>query len=361
MKKILSLITLLLISIIGYSQFVGLTNAEFTKLKALIHNNADVNKMFATFEMAANKALHEEPNPRDTIVSEGHLEGDKNKTASLLALHDVDKIYALIVTYKLKNQDAYIRKAAQFLKAWATTNIPTGNPINETKYESALDAYDMIRGDLPTGDQKLIDAWLVKIGDAEIANPKMTEGKKTSYNNWNSHRLKIVGQVGFILNEKKYKEYAENGIKVQIEKNLLPDGSGIDFLERDALHYHVYTLEPLLTLSIILKRGTGNDYYHYVSSKNSSIKKSVEWLLPYLTNEKVHPEYVNSKVQFDIARAKNNEKGFQIGAPFVSQKGFSVLALSIYFEPSYLGLLRNLTKTKNEYPDWQSIVSILKQ
>ena len=39
-------------------------------------------------------------------------------------------------------------------------------------------------------------------------------------------------------------------IKKQIAANLRPDGSSLDFHERDALHYHCYDLEPLLTLAI---------------------------------------------------------------------------------------------------------------
>jgi hypothetical protein len=43
-------------------------------------------------------------------------------------------------------------------------------------------------------------------------------------------------------------------------------------------------------------RATGVDYYSWVSPAGSSIRRSVAWLLPFVTGEKTHAEFVNSTV-----------------------------------------------------------------
>ncbi len=193
------------------------------------------------------------------------------------------------------------------------------------------------------------------MADAEMANAK--KGRSTSMNNWHSHRLKVVGQIGFILANKSYTDYAVNGLKEQIGQNLNADGTSWDFLERDALHYHAYDLEPMLTLSIIIKRATGENLFTYVSAKSTSIQKSVDWFLPYVKGEKVHEEYVNSKVAFDRERAKNNEKGFEIGSPFDVKQGLYTLSLASYFDPSYLNDIKVVIKSKGDYSNWQSVIN----
>jgi len=355
MKKIIAIVAAYLCLITGHAQYVGLNAAGIKQLKQLIITDATAAEIFGGYLKKANAALNENPNPRDTIVSEGHLSNHPDKIASVQAMQDFNKIYALAIAYKVKGGNEYLAAATAFLKAWATINHPLGNPINDTKLDNVLEAYDMLRPELNDADRMTIDSWLTTIADAEIKSAK--KGKTTSMNNWHSHRLKVVGEVGFILNNKTFMDFAIKGLPAQIDTNLNNDGSSWDFLERDALHYHAYDLEPMLTLAIIIKRATGINDFVYVSPKGASIKKSVDWFIPFLTGEKAHGEYVNSKVAFDQARAKNNEKGFTIGGSFDPVNGLATLSLAAWFDAGYLQSLKAIQKTSNNFADWQLVVN----
>ena len=355
MKKYFTLLCLLVQFSALQAQYVGLNKDEINRLKAFIEADDATSNIYSAYLEDANKALNEKPNPRDSIVSEGHLKGDPNKTASALAMKDYRKIYALSLAYNVEGKKEYLNKAVKYLKAWATVNHPAGNPINDTKLDYVMMGYDMIRTDLSESDRQIIDNWLVVIAEKELL--KGTKGIATVFNNWHSHRLKVVGQIGFILNDKKYIDYATTGIEKQVETNLNADGSTYDFLQRDALHYHLYDLEPLTTLAIIIKRATGVNEFSYVSPTGSSIKKSTDWLLPYVTGEKTHEEYVNSKVAFDKARADNHEQGFQIGHLFQPEKALYLLSLATYFDSTYTTIINQLKKRDSDESKWQLVLN----
>src|SRR6185437_15950549 len=226
----------------------------------------------------------------------------------------------------------YLDKSTVYLIAWADSNVSRGDPIDDTNLDPAIEAYSMVKDELVSAENKRIVRWLQKTANAEIHAFYNLPKRATSHNNWNSHRLKIVGEIGFAIGDKALQTYAINGLKEQIGSNLLPDGSSEDFVSRDALHYHLYDLEPLLKLAIVLKRATGADYYSFVAPSGSSIRKSVEWLLPYLDGRQTHAEFVNSKVEFDRRRAQNGEKGYQAGTLFQPKSGIGVLLLAAYFD-----------------------------
>jgi hypothetical protein len=338
------------------SQYVGLTNKEVANLKKMIKKEGEVRDYVAAFKKIADTALIQTPNPIDTVVSEGHLANHPQKIITVRALKDINKMYALAISYRIDGNMAYLNKLVEFLLAWATINKPQGNPINDTKFEDLFTAYDLVRHKISSGPRKTIDDWLVTMASEEIRTGK-NKARATSFNNWNSHRLKVIGCIGYILGNDGFKKYIDEELPVQIEKNLLPDGSGIDFLERDALHYHVYTLEPLIKLATVLQRASGKDFYTYISPSGASIGKSVDFLIPYVTGEKTHGEYVNSKVAFDKKRADNKEAGFEIGANFKPDHGVPVIMQAAYFDPSIMGTIRKAIDNNKIYPQWQAVLN----
>ncbi|GAA4730467.1 alginate lyase family protein [Flavisolibacter ginsenosidimutans] len=340
----------------GFAQFVGLNKKEISSLHNLIAKDSSAKKFYVSIRQTANDALAQTPDPIDTVVSEGHLATDPKKIRTGKSLKDIEKIYSLAITYAIEGKKDYLQKAGDYISAWATVNQPQGNPINDTKFEDLFFAYDLVKNDLPADQQKTINVWLVKMADAEIKTGAV-KTKKTSFNNWNSHRLKVIGFIAYLLNNDTYKKYVADELPAQIEKNLLPDGSGIDFHERDALHYHTYTLEPLISLATVLKRATGKDFYRYASPSGASVQKSIDFLIPFVSGEKTHPEFVNSTVAFDKKRADNKEPGYQIGAPFKRTAGVPVLILASYFEPSCMAVVRETLNTSATYPTWQAVIN----
>jgi len=359
MKK--TLITLMVLAtalINANAQFVSLSNAGFGQLKQLLATDAAAKAAFEPFQNMANSAMNEAPNPIERITSEGKLAGDPDKIKSLKAVEDGDKIYAMALVYKLYGNKTFLNKIAEYLLAWAKVNHSTGDPIDETKLESLITGYDMIRNDVSAEVRKATDSWLEEIADGEVNSRYAAPGKGTANNNWNSHRIKVITIITYTIHSEKYYKLAQQLLERQIGINLYADGSGYDFQERDALHYHIYTLEPMITAASVIYRAIGKDLFNYESDKGSSIKKSVDFLVPFVTGEKTHGEFLNSKTAFDRARAKNNEKEYMPGSKFNPANGIHVLEQAMYFSNRYAPAVQQAIAVNPSHShDWELILN----
>jgi len=353
MTRLLSL--LLAFTTLGASaQYVGLNNKEVRYIRD--HKDEPAYQSLAA---TANQSLDEIPNPIDTIRTEGLLAGNPKKTATQAALKDMNRIYALALAYLVQGDSKYLKKATQFLLAWANANHPNGDPIDDTNLDRCIEAYDMIKDRLAKDDYQTVTGWLRLTAQAELKGRHYRPERPGFYNNWHSHRLKIVGEIAFAIGDTALQGYTVRELKTQLEKNLNPDGSSVDFALRDALHYHVYDLEPLLKLIIVLQRATGVNYYAYTTPSGASIKRSVDWLLPYLNGQKTHPEFVNSTVDFDRKRAQNNEAAYKAGSLFEAKNGIQTLYLATYFDTSLQPLARQLSSKEGQSASWLSAESSL--
>lgn len=357
MRKFVIIIALVTLSFSSFAQIVSLNNDEIKKLKVQIKNDGQTKKLYQGFEKAVLNYLNETPNPIDTIRTEGLLKGNPKKEKTRSALADMNKMFALALQYRITDDRKYLNKCAEFLGAWAKVNKPDGDPIDDTNLDKAIEAYDLIRRDLAGKDKQQIEQWLTETACAEINSKRMKTGRATAINNWNAHRLKEVGEIGYVLNNQEFIKWTIENLKSHININLFPDGTSLDFKERDAMHYHIYDLEPMLKLAIIIDRAKGPDFYTYQSPKGSSVKKSVEWLIPYINGEKQHEEYVHTTVKFDRDRAKNNEPGFAPGTMFKPDLALPVLKLAVYFDGKQADLLKKIINNRN---DWQTILDEIK-
>lgn len=313
--------------------------AQWQALQQQATHDADTDAVLKTLRRQAEAALREAPQPIATLSTEGRLAGDPVKVQTEAALHDMPKIQALALCWTLDADARCAARAGDYLQAWAETNRPTGDPIDETGLEPAIFGYRLLRAELPAAQRDAIDGWLQATARAEIASRNPT--RKTATNNWHSHRLKIVGLIGFALRDEKLIAYARHGLKQQLNDNLLPDGSSIDFVERDALSYHTYDLQPLLTLALAFAE-RGEDFYRWKTPQGASLQKSVAFLLPYLDGRQTHAEFVGSNVRFDKARSDHREAGHVIGAAYDPRNAASAMELAAAFEPEYAALARQL-------------------
>jgi hypothetical protein len=339
------------------AQTVSLSRKEAGHLKKMIREDREVRALFDSLQNIADTALEDDPNPIDTIRTEGLLQGDPRKTATWEAMRDFHKMYALALTWRVTGRREYLDKTSIYLVAWADSNHSRGDPIDDTNLDPAIEAFDLVKNGLVPAEIRRVSKWLRQTAEAEIHAVYNKPERATAHNNWNSHRLKIVGEIGFAIGDTALQHYAGEGIKTQIGQNLKPDGSSEDFTSRDALHYHVYDLEPLLKLAIVLKRAAGIDFYHYTAPSGSSLVKSVQWLLPYLDGRQTHAEFVNSTVEFDKRRARNGEAGYKAGTLFEPRNGIATLLLASWFDPEQLVLVRQLAGTTASYPYWQTAIN----
>jgi hypothetical protein len=313
------------------AQVTGLNKKEVALMRKAIANNARYKKAFEPYQQTADSALKQAPNPIVEILSQGLLAGDPRKTASLKAVEDAYKTYALALAYTYLGKKEYCVKATDFLKAWASANKATGDPINQTKLEDMVTAYDLVRSKIKADERTLIDAWMKSIADAMVNSATAKGNRGTAINNWNSHRIKMITLIAYTLHDDSYNSIITEELEKQLNVNLNPDGTTHDLMERDAFHYQTYDLEPLISTCIAIYRASGKNYFTYQTANGSSIKKCVDYMTPFMTGEKTHPEFVNSKVAFDLKRAQNNEKGYAPGTLFRTQKWHRNIFISRLF------------------------------
>lgn len=334
---------------------VTLTPAQCDRLAALVSSDPQAAAQFAPIKQAANDALKDKPNPIPVILTEGKLASDPVKIRTWQSLGDMQKLNALGYAYAVTKNAEYAAKIHEFVMAWARTNHSAGDPIDDTNLEGLLVGYDLARDTFPSEDREVADRYLRDFAKAEIKTGETSA--HTTVNNWNSHRLKIVGMIAFLLHDGGLIDHTIDAYRKQIQNNLLPDGSSIDFHERDALRYHTYDLTPLLTLAIAA-RNNGVDLYDYRAPSGSSLPGAVAFLLPFANGSRIHQEFVHSTVDFDRQRAAAGQAEYRAGSHWEPPNAIQALEKAEAFDRTLLPLLVKITGSSDDrFPTWQTVVN----
>lgn len=304
----------------------------------------------------ANKLLGVEPNPIAKISTEGKLDSDPLKIRSVESLLDSKKFYYLAYAYSITNNSNYFDNARKLLVAWADVYKASGNSIDETQLLPFMEGYFWIKDDLINADREHINQWLSSIAYRQM---QVRFDDERDYSNWNSHRINIIGQVGYATNDKKLIDYAIVEFKKQIKNNLNPDGSSYDSVTRDSLSYHCYNLLPLLSLAkaSTLYGNSSENLYEYVSPTNSSLKKSIEYLYPYVDGSKSHREFVNSKSDWDKKTAKSGQARSVIGRLFKPSETIETLQLAYFFDERTLPYIQAILNNNTAYPSFEIMLN----
>ncbi len=373
----LMLMALLVVAVTGFAEGISLSDSQRLKLADLVASDPEAKKLFQKLLREADASVSAKGNPIRRIGTAGKLAGDPLKIHSRASLEDMKKLNALGYLYAVTGPPSlgptarpelgprrseaktgkaeYGAAARRIILHWAKVNQPTGVPIDETKLEPLLTTYDLTRSTFSQPERKNVEDWLRAMARLELQSAHTNS--VTSSNNWQSHRLKMVGLIGFLLEDKPLIQQAVDGFKRQIEENLAPDGSSFDFHQRDALRYHCYDLEPLLTLAVAAGQN-GIDLYHYEAPNGASLPKAVAFLAPFCDGTRTHAEWVHSKVKFDRQRAEAGEKGFEVGAAFDPREARGVFERAAFFDEQYRPLvLRLYSNGAAEYPGWQSVLN----
>lgn len=356
--KVLCLAFLLLLTTQTYAQVrqtLPLSVPQQLHLGRLIQTDPDVRGLWQFVEHEAKLYLADEPRPQEVIHYEGLLDTNPDRIRTTESLRDLDKVAVWLSAWYGSQEKTYSEKIKAYLLAWAATYVPNGNPINENKLEPLIHGYATLKNSFSRAEQKRIEAWLTKIAEAELAYPRIPE------NNWKAKHMKLVGTIGLILDRPTYVAYARETFKKYIDNSLYADGTSRDLHQRDALSYHVSGLDPLLVYSIATEQLKGKDEtfspFTYQSPSGGSIKKSVDYVVPYAKGEKVHAEWVNTKVKLDRQRAKAGIEHYQPGKPYDPKGAMDLFVLASYFEPFYREIARQLNKGNHpKHPSWLSVL-----
>jgi hypothetical protein len=335
---------------------VSFTDAEILKIRGLVTSSPDAARWSTSLVNNAKSAMNVVPHPVENIQTAGKLKGSEEKNKTEEALKDFYRLKNIEWAYIFTGDQQYEQKASEYVLAWAKTCRPPENPIDGTNLETVIETYDLIRPQMDAASQQVVDRWLKSVIDTLFNSDIPTKGVHT--NNWQAHRLKIIAMAAFTLGDPAVEQRTLEALKTLMTANLNADGTTLDFLERDALHYHVYDLEPMIRTAMIYQRAQGLDLYHWNTEKGASIAQCVVFLMPYAKGEKTHAEYVHTTVKFDIQRAQNHEKGHGIGEAFEPKASQKCLELAQFFEPGLTSMVGSLTNTPDsKYPSLQILIN----
>ena len=236
---------------------------------------------------AATKAERMPPAPVRVIHSAGVTDQSlPDFAASRRAFQDADNFLFLAMAYRLTGKTNYRESALAIVNAWARVNQPTGQPIDETRLEAFLWGLDLLG---PTPDSPAVNAWLEKWS---AANHSYSFGPKTESNNYMTHHLKIALMLDKYLGHlPDYERDLTSALKHEKVNLASADGSSLDYHERDAMHYHIFTLEAWTEIGMI----TG--------CCRSSIDRAFAFFEKQTNEYPAHIEFANSTVSTDRKRA----------------------------------------------------------
>ncbi|NJN27527.1 MAG: hypothetical protein HC819_16910 [Cyclobacteriaceae bacterium] len=304
------------------------------RLFRLSKENQQVRERCDSVLLLAGAALQIAPRPIQRLYYEGLLNNNPQRLDTQTSLEDIDAVVSLIYASYISNKPSYANKAVNFVLAWAKKYIPTGNPINENKFVPLFWAYYLFYDRFSIDERKLVEQWMRDIVSAEQAR------EYTPNNNWQTKRLRMIGMIGCVLGDEQMKQFAIAGFKEYINTACFADGTSNDLKQRDALSYHIGGIKPMLTIVINLKPfDSAFDLYDYVGSNGSSIKKSLEYIVPYATGEKVRKEWVNTTVQIDKDRAAAGLADYQPGKLFDPREAIEAFEWGCYFDRKWYALL----------------------
>jgi hypothetical protein len=280
---------------------------------------------------AADRVVARVPKAMPRVHVEGSLPGQGIHDESQEALRDLPAMRDLALAARLTGEVRYADAARHLLRAWIETYRPSFNPIDETGFERLFIAWDLLerRDGLDAGYARMLQAFC----EGYLAHPLRGN---TAINNWNSHRVKLIVLSAFALGDTALIARARESYDAQLRANIKPDGSTVDFLQRDAIHYVVYDLEPLV-MAVLAARRHGQDW---LGDEDGALLRAVAWLEPYATGAKTHEEFAKTTVPFDRTRRDAGVPGFE--GMFQPAKARPAMALAARLDPRFAATARAL-------------------
>jgi hypothetical protein len=312
------------------------TNAD-PGVKALVSNvQAHLNE-----PAHAVRQLHTE----GTLPHEGIY--DQSKEAE----KDLDLLRDAALAWRATSDDRYLKLVDRLLTAWVTTYEPSYNPIDESPFEGLILAYDMTASALPVKTRNATMSFLTKLANGYIAqiDAQKRPLAGTFRNNWQSHRVKLIAMAAFTLDNRKMIESAQRLYVEHINDNIAPDGTTVDFGERDALHYVTYDLQPLVTAALAARRHNRN-WLNERAPSGATLAAALNWLTPYATGEKTHDEFVHSSVPFDAKRREAGLPGYS--GQWDPKNAAELYHLAARLDGRYTPVARKLAPTP---PAWLAV------
>lgn len=282
------------------------------------------------------------PHAMAHLHTQGLLPHQGIHDASAQAERDWPRVLRAASAWRLDRDPALLHQVTRYLDAWADTYRPDFNPIDETHLAQLFQAYALTREALPESTRTAMDTLAREIAEGYLARLRKKTGSTyiNDINNWQSHRIKLLAVSAATLGDPQLVAAARHRLMLQVAANIHPDGSTVDFAQRDALHYVTYDLEPLVQAALALSPYAGENLLEARSSSGSSIAAALAWLAPYAEGRRTHQEFVHTSEPFDIERRKAGLKGY--GGTWDPRNSAQLYAYAAVLLPPYRALAARL-------------------
>lgn len=278
------------------------------------------------------QVVNDEPVPLDKVHYEGLLNTHPDRIKTVIHLKDMDKLAIFYWHHAVFLDKASLDKMKAFSLAWVNTYITDGNPINDNKFMPIIYSYFYLKPHLSLSEDEKYVEWMTQMAKREI------QREKVPLNNWETKRINLVGTIALLTGNAGHYEWALNQFRYYIDNALYSDGTSSDIKQRDALSYHVSAMKPLLQFLItveIFDKDKSNNLLAVEGENGGSLKKSLDYILPYATGHQVYYQWKNSKVKLDHERAKAGIAKYQPGTPYKAEDAHEAMALAAYFDEKY--------------------------
>lgn len=221
---------------------------------------------------------------------------------------EMNAIYQLCVVYAFSQDEKFLNKAVEYLKAWGKVNVSLPNiNIHESCYTPAVEGYSIIRNVISEADREEIDKWF-----RQRLNVFIKDNLRD--NNWGTCLLQQLYYYGSTLNDQwAVTTYFRNRYAAWVKNNLYPNGTTTDLLGRDAFAYHAYDLlffaEICHGMACYEGYDVADEFYARDVNWGASIKKSVDFWKLYLLDPAKNPhlEFVETEWAPDKQRNDYNK------------------------------------------------------
>ncbi|MBI3154341.1 MAG: alginate lyase family protein [Burkholderiales bacterium] len=292
-------------------------------------------ELVARIARDASEAARSRPQPVPRLQTEGRLPSSLTAIRSREAKRDFDKVRLLAHAWRLGGDARFVRAARDLLLAWARTYRTEANPIDEAQLPTLVEGYALLRGELDGGDRVVIDVWLQGIQRGHMARLR----KSKMIDNWRSHRIHIAASIALALDDAQALADVHRYLREQVLRAIAPDGTTFDFRKRNAVHYAVYTLEPLVATGLLLA-SAGPHAPERDPDVAQRLNAALDWLLPYVRGERTHREFDPPQGAFDRRRAAAGVPGFS--GPWDPAGARALFWMAAYLDARYLPVARQL-------------------
>ena len=326
---------------------------QLISLRHLAQTDAEARAIADAVAAEAAPLLGATPRPLEVIHYEGLVNTDPRRIATVEKLREMAAVARLMRYWQVSGDARAAAALRRFITAWARTYRPTGNDVNENKLYPLLVAYHGLRGEFAADEKAAVDAWVSELGALHAA----AVGTSTHYTNRYAKHVRLAAIAGMILGKDEWVATAREGVRRFVSRSLYADGSSLDLKRRDTLTYHASGLRPVVELAM-LAGDAGPALYKWESPEGGSIKRSVDFVVPYALGEKTRREWTHSKVDLDRRRAEAGLEKYQSGRAYDPKDALKLMEEASYFDPTLMRVVRHLTGSAAErFPTWQTLVN----